>query len=85
MIDLDKLIPLPPTKHKGARHGIISPFREPPEYDANEMRAIRLAAWNAALEAAIKAVEHEAFPSELPRFGVATDKLRDMRIEPEPK
>jgi len=71
MIDLDKLVPLPPGEaYEGA-------------YSADAMRAIRLAAWNAALEAAIKAVEHEAFPSELPRFGVATDKLRDMRIEPE--
>jgi len=48
-----------------------------------DLRTHAIAAWNAALEAAIKAVEHEAFPSELPRFGVATDKLRDMRIEPE--
>ena len=78
MIDLDKVVPLP----------------QPHSYDADQqegwwtvdqIRAIRLAAWNVALEAAIKAVEHEAFPSELPRFRVVTDWLRDMRIEPEPK
>jgi hypothetical protein len=79
MIDLEKLVPLPSRREiVCAPCGTIYPHA----YYPDDLRAIRLAAWNAALEAAIKAVEHEAFPSELPRFGVATDKLRDMRIEP---
>jgi len=77
MIDLDVLVPLPEPWNE-------SLWANSKRVQA-ELHRVRLAAWNAALDAAIKTVEHEAFPSELPRFGVATDKLRDMRIEPKPK
>ena len=77
MIDLDKLVPLPEKLR------LHQEFWTPEVIEL--CQAYGIAAWNAALDAAIKAVEHEAFPSELPRFRVATDKLRDMRIESEPK
>jgi len=85
MIDLDEVIPLPEffTAQWEAPLGEIRAGYEGEVCGKRDAVALRLATWNAALDAAIKMVEHEAFPSELPRFGVATDKLRDMRIEPE--
>ncbi len=54
----------------------------PPDSIPREVhdRLIREARRNAFLEAA-RIVEHEAFPSELPRFRVATDVLRDRADE----
>ncbi len=85
MIDLDELVPLPlpvgTVDISAHAHGLACAKPGLSYWNADMIRAVRLAAWNAALDVAIKAVEHEAFPSELPRFKVATDWLRDMRIE----
>ncbi len=50
-------------------------------YNADDMRAYARAAMAMAFLEAACIFEHEALPSELPRFKVATDVLRDRADE----
>ncbi len=74
LVYLDACIHLPIGDHEL--------YAAPPDVVPRDLhdRLIREAKRNTFLEAA-RIVEHEAFPSELPRFRVATDVLRDRADE----
>ncbi len=66
MIDLDKLVPLPEAHSESGEIAVAL------------MRGVRLATWNAGLEAAASKAEFTHAP-------FTAQAIRDMRIEPEPK
>jgi len=84
MIDLDKLVPLPDPK---LRFDVgINRLGERMDYTANDMRAIRLAAWNAALEIAASDCcgfhgYHTAVQAQICED--LAESIRAMRIEPQ--